>query len=449
MSSPGHLSSPSPTVNISKVVWPYLINNYVHYSKKILIFISVFDVHVDNDLDICQSGCVEILGLHATVAPRRHHHEQLSLEEFHFIPNMEENMSTNDNSLQEYLRNCESVISVSLRKLLSGAEKVPNRQTLEKLVASVTSYCSNLDQYSDQPDCSLARVIQDTFCQDCASLSNVANSMKNFHGDLKNDWLLGNMFKERLLKPCLDLVLENLTQTKLKVVEISQCGHICDKVVPLLNSQPLVTVDYHIACPDTDAFSQAELEDFGAQCHAWSFKNSSENGIGKANLVIADNIISRQTDIQDSLNQISTILKEGGFLLLHEYTSNFLLPSILFNLAGDTNADSSRTCGIFSDSQTWHSFLESEGFEIVCQKSDGLLGTLFLCRLQTTTNLNVTRVCVNDLSFDWVETLKYELQMIQNAPVDDRLWLTSDCNTSGVVGLVNCLRQEPGGERIR
>ncbi|XP_064637682.1 fatty acid synthase-like isoform X2 [Lineus longissimus] len=406
----------------------------------------VFDVHVDNDLDICQSGCVEILGLHATVAPRRHHHEQLSLEEFHFIPNMEENTSTSDKSLLEYLQNCESAICESLHKTLSGTTEIPNRAPLEKLVASGPKDSSNLAQYSDRPECSLAKIIQETFCKDCTSLSNTANSLKDFHGKLKNDWLLGNMFKERLLKPCLDLVLENSAQTKLKVVELSQDGHICDKVIPLLNSQPLVTVDYVIACPDPEVFSQEELQSYGAQSHAWSFNDTADNGITKANLVIADDILRHQADVAGSLNRVTSIMKDDGFLLIHEYTENFLLPTCLFNLCGVANSVSSR---MFCATKSWESQLESSGLEIVCQKSDGLLGTLFLCRLKQTTDFNVKTVNVNELTFDWVEPFKYELQMLQTAPAEQRLWLVSDCSTNGVVGLVNCLRQEPGGDRIR
>lgn len=50
-----------------------------------------------------------------------------------------------------------------------------------------------------------------------------------------------------------------------------------------------------------------------------------------------------------------------------------------------------------------------------------------------------------DDSADHCLVLQEKLAEASDAP----LWLTASQADSGVVGLVNCLRQEPGGSRIR
>jgi fatty acid synthase len=56
---------------------------------------------------------------------------------------------------------------------------------------------------------------------------------------------------------------------------------------------------------------------------------------------------------------------------------------------------------------------------------------------------------VSSENFDWVEPLKTELATCQSAPETRRVWLLAETYSSGVVGMVNCLRQEPGGDKLR
>lgn len=55
-------------------------------------------------------------------------------------------------------------------------------------------------------------------------------------------------------------------------------------------------------------------------------------------------------------------------------------------------------------------------------------------------------VCGTDTDFSWVEMLKEKTL----APTKENLWLVSSGDaSSGILGLLNCLRKEPGGEKIR
>lgn len=50
----------------------------------------------------------------------------------------------------------------------------------------------------------------------------------------------------------------------------------------------------------------------------------------------------------------------------------------------------------------------------------------------------------------WVEELIQKMKSLQQSDTKETLWLLAhDEPTNGIVGLVNCLRQEPGGHNIR
>ena len=61
-----------------------------------------------------------------------------------------------------------------------------------------------------------------------------------------------------------------------------------------------------------------------------------------------------------------------------------------------------------------------------------------------------TIINIDDLSFDWVEVVKTAMTTHQEAAPGHTIWLVSEnLPQSGIIGMVNCLKQEPGGDRIR
>ncbi|KAL1765601.1 fatty acid synthase [Sigmodon hispidus] len=95
--------------------------------------------------------------------------------------------------------------------------------------------------------------------------------------------------------------------------------------------------------------------------------------------------------------------------------------------------------------EEWESLFSKKGLKLVDVKKSFYGTVLFLCRRATPQD-NPVFLLVEDASFQWVDSLKNILATSSSQPV----WLTAmDCPTSGVVGLVNCLRKEPGGHRIR
>lgn len=51
---------------------------------------------------------------------------------------------------------------------------------------------------------------------------------------------------------------------------------------------------------------------------------------------------------------------------------------------------------------------------------------------------------------EWVDKLKNSFTSYKNRPKNENIWMVSDDSTlNGILGMTNCLRQEPGGDRFR
>ncbi|KAJ8319449.1 hypothetical protein KUTeg_004540 [Tegillarca granosa] len=96
-------------------------------------------------------------------------------------------------------------------------------------------------------------------------------------------------------------------------------------------------------------------------------------------------------------------------------------------------------------------YLREIGFEVIYMRTDGLLSTLFLLRRKLNYSKETqTYLSIDDFGCEWTEELKQKLSECQNKPEGHNLWITSTASMyNGIVGLVNCLRQEPGGDKIR
>lgn len=91
---------------------------------------------------------------------------------------------------------------------------------------------------------------------------------------------------------------------------------------------------------------------------------------------------------------------------------------------------------------------------IICKKTDLFTSTLFLLRRSATTLYKDSVIYLNTCEYSqWIDSLKNKMAQTkksQNSSIFERLWLVcEDSPRSGVIGLVNCIRQEPGGNNVR
>lgn len=56
---------------------------------------------------------------------------------------------------------------------------------------------------------------------------------------------------------------------------------------------------------------------------------------------------------------------------------------------------------------------------------------------------------MSEKSYEWVETLKLAMKAAETEPTKKVILFAQGEETNGIIGLVNCIKQEPGGNSIR
>ncbi|CAG2111003.1 unnamed protein product [Medioppia subpectinata] len=142
-------------------------------------------------------------------------------------------------------------------------------------------------------------------------------------------------------------------------------------------------------------------------------------------------------------------VKESGFLFAVFRTQLAPADSLLFQLS-DINI--SNKC-LNDRLNSFIKYAQQNHFSAVSRKSDGIASTALLFR-KCAKQSDPSGQAVVDVKFgkydEWVEELKSRFVEYKDRPKTDNVWLfANDSDLNGIIGLVNCLRQEPGGDRFR
>ena len=348
-------------------------------------------VTVDGDLDVCQSGAVEILGLHATVAPRRQQAQTPpTLEHFNFVPYSQHGVSYIDLKLRSYTQSILAFTKTSLESIFNSGVKdsVPNAKLFRQVLNEKSSDNFDSDKSPESDSHHLIDMLREIFNQECNDqfFANATNIRKTFQDRLKDDSLLGNIFNSQILKPCLDVVLENCkSMTKIKIVELYTGAEfpLHSKVIPLLNSQPMLNIDYTIAGTNLERLNEAEIEDSDVKTVAYDFLKSSvspPSQLNSVDLVILNKVLHKQQDIPEFLQNLQSLLKSGGFLLVAEPTTNHAIPLMVEGIDSDLGEFTGRSLGPFFNEDDVKKQINSNGLQVIKEISDGLLSSMYLVR---------------------------------------------------------------------
>ncbi|KAF3691435.1 Fatty acid synthase [Channa argus] len=400
------------------------------------------DVHINRCLYTIVAGGVQICGLHATVAPRRQQQQSPpTLEEFVFVPYMDTQCLAANGKLAEELRLCKSLIHRLQRKLASHGVKlsIPGLQGE-----------SNIPLPSPEPsDPGLVRLL--TLLCSLELNGNLHSELEQMvereRTCLLQDRLLQGLLDNPPLRHCLDTAMENCMPGKMKVLEaLSDDGQLFSRVVPLLNIQPMLQVDYTATANNLDLLSphQATLEDLGISSAQWDPLVGPAPGglVGGADLVVCNHAWGPlSVDPALLMANLSSGAKQGGFVLFHTLLKGESLGEAVSFLSSTTQSSSQR--GLLTQAE-WEKVFSEASLNLVAVRKSFYGLALFLCRCQCPAKQPIF-LPVDSTNYKWVEKLKVKMADSSDCPV----WLTSSQASCGIVGMVNCLRQEPGGDRIR
>ncbi|NXG58624.1 FAS synthase, partial [Hemiprocne comata] len=399
--------------------------------------VEAFDVVLDRCLDSLKAGGVQIDGLHASVAPRRQQ-ERVSptLEKFCFVPYTESDCLSSSVHLHAYLDNCKGLIQNLQAKLAVHGVRLVIPELEPEMNASKSS--------------PILKGLQHILTEICRLELN-----GNLHSELQqivtrekmhfqDDPLLNGLLDSSELKTCLDVALENMTSHRMKIVEaLAGSGHLFSRVKNILNIQPLLQVDYIATDCILEALSanQTELEDAGVSFSQWDPSRLPSGDLTNADLVVYNCSTSVLGNTTEILSNLAAAVKEGGFVLVHTLLKGETLGEIVSFL---TSPDLQQKHRFLSEAQ-WEGLFSKASLNVVAMKKSFFGSVIFLCRRQVPAKTPIF-LPIDETHYKWVESLKEVLADPSEQPV----WLTAtSCGNSGILGMVNCLRLEAEGHRIR
>ncbi|XP_077022384.1 fatty acid synthase [Tamandua tetradactyla] len=387
------------------------------------------DVTISRCLHRTVAGGVLISELHSSTAPRRQQEQHTPiLEKFLFVPHLEHELLAGSTTLQAELQLCKGLAHMLQTRVtqqglklavpgLDGAQ-TPLQQGLPRLLVAACQL---------QLNGNLQAELGQLLAQDRALL--------------REDPLLTGLLDSPALRACVDMALENLPETEMKVVEVLAAdGRLFTRIPECLQVQPMLHLNYTA----TDRHLQtldAELAAVPPHAMArvqWDPAKPAPSSLGAADLLVCNCAMAILGDLATALGHMVAAVKEGGFLLLHTLLGGQTLGELVALL----NTPEGRPHLLSQDA--WETLLATAGLLPVGLKRSFYGSALFLCRRPAPPSTPIF-LPVDDASFQWVEPLKAVLAGDSALPV----WLTALDSTSGVVGLVNCLRREPRGHRIR
>ncbi|KAM3842210.1 fatty acid synthase-like, partial [Diretmus argenteus] len=398
------------------------------------------DVRVNRCLDSIVAGGVQICGLHATVAPRRQQQQSPpTLEEFVFVPYAETDCLMANEKLAEQLRLCKGLIHRLQHKLAPQGVKlaIPGLQGV--------SDCPLPSPEPSEPG--LVRLLA-LLCGlelNGNLRSELEQTVEKERVCLLQDGLLQGLLDGPALRHCLDTAMENTSPGKIKVLEaFANDGQLFSRAVALLSIQPMLQLDYTAtaASPDLLAPHQATLEELGVTSSQWDPLIGPAAG-GGADLVVCNHAWGPLgTEAGLLVANLASGAKEGGFVLLHTLLKGETLGEMVAFLSSTSQSSSSQP-GLLTQAE-WETVFSEASLGVVAVKKSFYGSALFLCRRRLPSKQPIF-LPVDSTDYQWVEKLKAALAETSDSPV----WLTASQEHCGVVGMVNCLRQEPGGNRIR
>ncbi len=400
-----------------------------------------------------------------TVPRRLHSSGKVTLEQVHFVKLKDvrafETALPERERLDKYRNLCRNV-------LLEGAEQwstetvrsLPNGAVFEQAFKETKGAGPVEHEYlaacMEDTKCTLFQLLRKIFATEVVSdlnvfANNVVNTVKADMESLRTDILWHQAWYPKTIKPMLDAVIENTAG------HFNKCCAIELRSVDVINwsrdlqmSHPLIEVDWTILSPDVGNFDSEIL----SQSDIKTVKLDLESGdavpdsVKNFDVVMLDRVLSKKTDIPRYLQKLKELMRDDGFLVICEPTSDFELALMIEGLQGSllpASGDGSRVYGTFLKHQDWVKLFKDAGFKITHIQSDiCMISTVYMIRKLPSEPREPTFIDVDDVvDFSWIEPLQQVIEDNLNEPELKTIWVTStERRDNGAVGLALCLREE-------
>ncbi|XP_054154157.1 fatty acid synthase-like [Oppia nitens] len=402
---------------------------------------------------------LEFHGIETRRASRRQQTEELLLEKYVWLPYMD------NNSLQpSWQQLCKSYIELT-------DELVKNRP--QKSSSKLSEMKDRFSQLLTANQLNDDRVVLKKAIESL-SLTTIAEplSSKPFVNDLSADFLNNVYFDETLLRPAVDIVLENsVLNGDLNVLEINPNQSVCHQRIIhyLKDSFYGQRIKYSVYNPfgiqttsdtDIDNLPYDPIDINLSMQTKMVQTNPYQLIIIREQYAVHNGNKERLIKWEDIMRFVKTNLDINGFVLVLKRTQYTKAEKTVLSRFGYNESSLIESNSLIELIQNF------AGLSLVSNRSDSQSATatsavMLFRKLDASqpslANDIIVRVSHNNNENlkQWLDQLKDELNNKSDQNNNNSLiWLISDITEdsdtcSGIVGLVNCLRREPNGHRVR
>ncbi|CAL1301759.1 unnamed protein product [Larinioides sclopetarius] len=381
---------------------------------------------------VCRSIGVEVGPLRWQPAPISKGTEKPNLEEYRFVPYISSYVPTDGSGLQhsQYLFACNELV-----KKIETAVKEDMKQPMFQIDAKNEVSLDGIESSDGKNLLKILEIIS-------SNLENFKTKTKeyllNYTLIAGKDILNSVLVNEESLKIILAIISEN-SYKKLNVVEVNRNFPVV--LVPAIEIMRKYTnLNFKksiLIAPKSVVIDDEVLEEHGIQRSSdGSLKDFEKEG--SHDVAISSFTCGPLSELKQLLRSLTSIIKPDGFILLFFKARAHRAEKLLSFFCGEK-------LQVLSVEEL-ESTLKNENLVILSKISDSFGGFLYLLRRPTLAKQQRTVLITDENNFEWVEKVKKELYGVDSG----LLWLVAKDNpVTGILGMVNCLKQEPGGERIR
>ena len=435
-------------------------------------WVSHLPVFVDLALRTIVCKGIEVRGIVPVNIPRKHLSNGLRLEKYEFVPNFQENAIENvtKRELKAYTEACTSLCLKIIKNmkmdhlepLLTSAKNLSiDDQTVQDMVISnrdehvlLKIFSNFLKSQKDSNDNLL----------DKEEMQAVFNKLKEEvktkpELDVTKDALNLVGRNEKLVRPLLDMVNENSERIKeLKCLEMNTSNAIVGLDIGQVQTETFVVpvaLDYTIAHQAPELLeNNKELKTSEFKILKWTpSEQVFPSNINGFNLVIhRDTFDLWKLDLNEYISSVYNCINTNGFLLAL-FKTKVTQPEHIYSYLFE-NEKLPSEAQLSERIKTFESAALEKGFNMISKRTDSFLNTAILLRKVNKDSINLKGQAIVEIKTgkfeEWVEELKDKIAVYKTKPANENIWLVAnDSNVNGVTGLIQSLRLESGGEKLR
>jgi len=399
--------------------------------------VSQVDVYFNRDTSVLATNGLIFKGIKAMPISQKKDNQNKILGYVSFVPCNYKLDLDNDNqkSIKEYSDLCLQC----LNKLKDGNFEMTNRTVIKNTVASRNNQCTLLRSLFD-----CLELKEESNLDDQQVKAVLEKTLTQSQVELSFDLIINKVTASITLHQ-IDLIYENLNSRSVTSVELNSSFDLLSDYITNRNNQFDLegqTIVFH-PFPDHSMMKSKEF----------TFKELNEKFLSvdpcdiliykdhRTMLNVTRELAEKEVDLNYLFEKFFKSVNIRGFLLLYFRNGPSLVEEKICDFLDIKVCD-------YNNLERIKHLAESVGFTSISESTFQSWNCLLFRKLLKKTELkeNICTVQLDPLAYRWIE--KVQEKLYDNNV--KRLWLMStQSEINGTVGLINCLRKEPGGDKVR